>query len=294
MGYGFGYGFKLGRRRGERAFPAISGAQTFGAQVVARAYAPIVGTQSFAAAIVAEEGGGFDPLTDLTGTVLWFDMQDASAYTTSAGNVATVVNKKSSVSWAEATNRPAFAATGINGHPACDHDGTNDCFTSTEAAVVNALKDQLDFYFAAVLAADDLDAVEVLFGACAAAGAGAGNKRFGTNTTGAGKYTAIGTNDAVSAITRDSTENVTNSPVLFEAYSISQVTSVRINGGAAATVASAYGTLTPDPAAIGCRPTTSKSFFFDGKWGEIILCTDGNAAGRAACATYLIDKWGIT
>lgn len=296
MGYGYGLGYSLGRGGGRRSLIALLAPQSFGVEIVAAKLEPLIAPQSFGVEIVAVEGGAFNPSTDLTSPVAWFDMQDAGAFTQSGGVVTQVVNKISSVAWAEATNRPAYSATGLNGFPCCDHDGVNDKFMSTEAAVASALANQLDYYIAMVVAIDDLDAVEVIFSAADADAAGPGSKRWGTNTTGSGKFTAIGTNDASSAIVVDSTANTTTTPVLLEFYSISQATSIRINGGAEAPsgTASAYGTLSPDRCAIACRPSSTLASFYDGRWGEIIVCGNGNAANRAACATYLIDKWGIS
>lgn len=280
-----------------RANRNIVVSQSAGVQIVARAFEPIIVAQTAAVAIVASEGGGFDPLTDLTGTVLWFDMQDAGSYTESGGVVTAITNKATSVSYTEATNRPAFSATGINGFPCMDLDGTNDKLLSTaDTSVETAFADQNDYYFAAVIQADDLDAVEVFFSVGNSGAAGAGSKRWGTNTSGSGKWNVSGTNDAVSGIAIDSTANTVTSAVLLEFECVGGATSIRVNGGARApdSTASAYGTLTPDQAAIGCRAANPLSTFFDGRIGEIIGCSNANTAERAACATYLIDKWGIT
>lgn len=227
---------------------------------------------------------------------MWFDMQDPAAYTESGGVVTQVINKASATAWTEATNRPAFSATGMNGFPCADHDGTNDKFMSTEAAVFTALADQNDYYCAFVISADDLDAVECFFGVADLGVALNNSKRWGTNTTGNGKWTVAGNDSAGAGIVVDSTADTVTTVVLLEFYSESQLTSIRVNGGAEAPAdtASAYGTLTPNRSAIGCRPSSALATFFDGRWGEMVGCGLTSDANKALLRAYLIAKWGIS
>lgn len=239
-------------------------------------------------------GDAFSP-TDVAGGFVWIDMQDPAAYSAPSG-VASVTNKFSSVVWSEASNRPTLSATGLNGFPCIDFNGVGDRIMSTEAAVVAAFSDQLDYYLAMVVQADDLDAIEVIFGTGNSGQAGAGSKRWGTNTTSTGRWTAIGTNDAAVGTVVDSTGATVNTPVLLEFYSESAATSIRVNGGSAAPSgsASAYGTLTPDRFAIGCRPSSSLSTFFDGRVGEILAYGLTSDSDKALVRAYLIDKWNIS
>lgn len=241
-------------------------------------------------------GTAFSP-SSVSGGLAWFDMQDAAAFTQAGGLVTTITNKFSSVVWAEATNRPTYSATGLNGFPCADFDGTNDRFIDTEAAVVAGLKDQLDNYIAMVVQADDLDAIEVIFGVANSAQAGAvGSKRWGTNTTGAGRWTVIGTNDASTPTTVDYLgANTVTDPVLLEFYCETQATSVRVNGGVAnpSGTATAYGALTPNRAALGCRCNLTPATFFNGRLGELIAYGAVSDANKALIRAYLIAKWSI-
>lgn len=239
----------------------------------------------------------FIPNESISGLVAWFDMQDASSYTNTGGFVSAITNKASAVSWTEATFRPAVSATGLNGLPCMDLDGTNDRIISTEAAVVAAMANQLDYYLAMVVQADDLDAIEAILGTGNSAQASAGCKRWGTNTTGNGKWTVIGTNDTPAAITIDSTGDTVTTPVLLEFYSETQATSIRVNGAAAAPsgTASAYGTLTPDRVSIGCRPVATPASFFDGRVGEILFYGGAvSEPNKALARAHLITKWTIS
>lgn len=241
-------------------------------------------------------GTAFSP-DDIPGGVVWFDMQDATAYTESGGVVTTVTNKFSSVVWAEATNRPAFSATGMNNFPCMDFDGTNDKFMDSEAAVVTAFADQKDYYLAFVLQADDLDALEVFFAVADAAVALNGSKRWGTNVTGAGVWVTAGNNNAGTGIVIDSTGNTSTSVVLLEFYSESAAVSIRVNGGAEAPAGTpaAYGTLTPTRAAIACRPSSALATFFDGRIGEIVGYTGVvSSADKALLRAHLLAKWAVT
>jgi hypothetical protein len=251
--------------------------------------------------LIGGGGGGsaapFSP-SDITGLVAWFDMQDTGAYTEAGGFVTTITNKASSTVWSAAVGeRPAYSATGLNSLPCMDFDGINDKVMDTEAAVIAALADQNDYYLAAVIDADDLDAVEVFFSVADSGAAGPGSKRWGTNTTGNGKFTAIGTNDASSGIVVDSTGDTVTDPVLYEAYCESAATSIHISSATAAPAgtATAYGVLTPDRAALGCRPSSTLATFFDGRVGELLVYSGAISAGnKALVRAYLAAKWVIT
>ena len=290
--------FNRGRIATVAAPPALVGAQGFDVEIVASKLDPLAADTGFAVNIVAGLDGGFSP-EDVAGGVVWIDMQDPSAYTAGA-NVSAVVNKFSSVSWTEATSQPTFSATGINGYPCMDFNGVGNKILHAEAAVLAASANQLDYYVAMIVDADDLDAVEVIFGTGISTHASAGSKRWGTNTTGAGRWTAIGTNDAAVGTVADTAGSTVSDPVLFEAYSETQVTGIRINGaavnmaaGGAVGTPTAYGALTSDRGAIGCKPSSTLVSFFDGRVGEILQYGLISEPDKALIRAYLIDKWDI-
>lgn len=235
--------------------------------------------------------------TDIAGLVVWFDMQDATSFTDTGGFVSAITNKASSVSWTEATNRPAYAATGLNSRPCMDFDGLNDRIISTEAAVFGALDDQSDYTILGVIAADDLDALEVFFGVADSTVALNNSKRWGTNITGAGVWVIAGNNNAGGGTVAESTGNTVNTPIVFEAYSAATLTSIQINGAAADpnATAMAFGTLTPNRSALGCRPSSAPTTFWDGRIGELLIYSSAlSASDRSRARSYLGSRWGIT
>ena len=244
----------------------------------------------------------FNPDESIAGLVAWIDMQDATSYTNTGGFVSAITNKASGVSWTEATNRPAVSATGLNSLPCMDFDGTNDRIISSEAAVCTALANQNDYTIFIVTQIDDLAAVEVIFSAADVDAAGPGSKRWGTNTGGAGRWTVIGTNDASAGIVANAAQDTVNTPVVYEAYSATQVTSLQINGaavnmstGGASGTPTAYGTLSPDRVAMGCRPSSTPASFFDGRIAELLIYdTALSTPSRALVRAYLGTKWSIT
>lgn len=236
--------------------------------------------------------------SDLANKLAWVDMQDVTAYSNISGGIASVTNKFSGVIWSEATNRPAFLATGLNGRPTINANGVGDRITFTEAAVLNGLADQKDYYGAMVVEADDLDAIEVIFSVGRSDQAGASCKRWGTNTTSTGRWTAIGTPDTGSGIVADSTAAVTNGPTIFEAKCVSGITYLRISvvgtpGTWTAGTATAYGALTPNQGALFGRASQTFSTPFDGRLSELIFCGLTSDANQDNTRAYLTTKWGF-
>jgi hypothetical protein len=232
----------------------------------------------------------------VTGLVAWFDMADNTSYTNSAGFISAITNKASGVSWTEATNRPTFSATGFNGMPCMDFDGTNDLIGSTESAVYTALANSNAYTIFTVASLDVADDIQVIFSVANSANATNGSKRWGINNTGAGRWTSVTTNDAAAASVVDSTSSdnlVTN---ILEWYSPGTTVSLQVNGAAADpnAVSQNPGTLTPNRAAIGCRYSSTPTTFFNGKVAEIIIYNNNlNSTDRNIIRRYLSNKWAI-
>lgn len=240
----------------------------------------------------------YSPLDEGNG-VTWFDMQDAASFTNSGGFVSAITNKVSSVSWTEATNRPAYAATGLNSKPCMDADGTNDRIISAEAAVYTNLVTQHAYTLMMAIQADDLDAIEVIYSVANSGAAGPGSKRWGTDTGGAGRWTIAATDDASTGyLLNSSVANPTvTDPVVLEYFSPGSTASLRTNGAAAdpSAGATAYGALSPNNSALFCRPSSTPASFFDGRLGELLQFTVELAdAARSRIRSYMGARWAIT
>ncbi len=234
----------------------------------------------------------FDPLS-IAGSVAWFNMRDASSFTNSGGFISSITNKVSSVAWSEATNRPAYSAGGVNGHPCMDFDGINDQIISTEAAVVSAL--QVDqpytlFYMAIFDTADRADSV---FGAANSSGTGA--RRWGQSTVGTGRWHVSVVQDDTTAVAVDDAGALYVSGAHAHCWNASTTqVSLQIDNAAAApnNAAFAPGATTIVRAALGCRPVAAPNTFFDGKLGELLLYNSRLSAGDITnVATYLATAW---
>lgn len=236
----------------------------------------------------------FSPLDEGNGSA-WIDLQDAAAYTTSSGFFATVTNKVSSTVWSEATNRPAVS-TAIGGFNCADFDGTNDRIISNEAGPISALSNSNAFTLFIVGVTDAADAVRVMFAAGNSGQAIAGSKRFGTNTTGAGRWNVAATNDAATGVAVDSSATADTNPHVFCFRSTGTQVYLQIANGAADPSAAAFtpGTLTPNQIALGCRPSSTATTFWDGKIGEVILYSvELSTAAITRVHDYLDSKWGL-
>lgn len=251
-----------------------------------------LGTRSYSAAAPV-----YSPLDEGNG-VAWFDLQDTGAYTTSGGDVATVTNKVSTTVWSEASNRPAFNATRINGLPGLDFDAANsEKIISTEAAVFGALQDSPAYTMAYVGQFDVADSSHTLFGAGNSGFSANRTKRWGTNTGGTGQWAASTTDNAgagVNGLSAASTSN-TNAHIFLWHASGSAITLQVDNGTADPSGAThSVGTLTLNRCALGCRPDSAPDSFGDGGLGELLLYSvelDSSARGRIY--TYLSDRWGF-
>lgn len=239
--------------------------------------------------------GSFSP-ADITGLVFWQDMQDTGAYTESGGVVTQFINKASSVAWTEATNRAAYSATGLNGLPCMDFDGTNDRYISTEAAVVSALTNAAAYTVIYVGSHDTVDRGDSVFAIGNSGVATSRTRRWGQSTDGAGRWQTQSINDAGTTVTNISAGGSNTSPHIFYWHSPGTTVSLQVDNAAASPsgAASDPGTLTPDRCAVGSRPDSAPDTFFDGKLGELIVYAgDITGTDYTDLLTYLQTKWGL-
>jgi len=237
--------------------------------------------------------GTFSPL-DIAGCVAWFDMQDAGSFTVAAGEVSAITNKVSSVSWTEATNRPAYAATGLNSLPCMDFDGTNDQIIDTEAAVFGALTNAAAYTLFYVAALNTIDRNEAIFGVGDSAQAANRARYWGQSSSGLGRHRSDSINDAGTLVTVIGSVAPDTTAHVYSWYSPGTTVSLSTDQAAANPNATAQnpGTLTPNRSALGCRPRTAPDQFFDGQLGEFLLYnSELSGADRTTVAAYLKTRW---
>ncbi len=227
----------------------------------------------------------------------WFSLVNSSDYAQSGGFVDSVTDLVSGTVVSEATNKPAYQATGLNSLPACDHDGTNDRFIGTIPAIVNALQDSNAWTIYVVGQSDTPDSTNVWFGWGNSAQATASSGGVGYSTTSTGKYATYqryasdATNNDESAGASD-----TNPHVIAYVHTTTTV-SIQVDNGAAdpAAASAVYTTTTPNRFAIGCNPRSTPTQFVNGRWREILIFAaahDAAAVGRVS--NYLGPRSGIS
>ncbi len=241
----------------------------------------------------APSGGAFSPL-QIAGCVAWFDMQDAGSFTDNSGFVSVITNKASSVSWTEATNRPAYSATGLNSKPCMDFDGVNDHITSTEAAVFGAVTNAAAYtlFVVAKLDAVDVD-TDVFFGVGNSGFNSARTRYWGAGTSGSGAWVSRTENDASAGLNVNGAVPDTTAHVLCW-YSPGTTVSLSVDQGANNPNGAAQnpGTLTPNRSALGVMPDGVPNEFLNGQIGELILYnSELSGADRTTVADYLKTRW---
>lgn len=261
-----------------------------------RELAAAVGVSPSVAATLTKAGAAFLP-TSITGCIAWFDMADAASYTNAGGFITSITNKVSSVAWTEGTAPPAYLATGLNSLPTMDFNGTTQKIISTEAAVVNALKDSLAHTVFIVMQPDSADRTEAVFAVGAAAVQSNRVKLWGKSNVGAGKYQMNALNDAATTFAPLSTGIPTIVAQVAEYRASTTQAWIQINGAVADPAATGFacGTLTADRAGIGMRPDLTPDLFYDGKISEIIVYdNEVSTPDRSTVRQYLGTKWTVT
>lgn len=239
----------------------------------------------------------FSP-ADIPGLVAWFDMQDSGSYTVTSGAVSSIKNKASGVFWTEAgsTQRPTYNATGINGLPCMDFDGVNDRIISTEAAVVSALSVANSYTLLYVAIFDTLSRDDSLFAAGNSA-TSLGIRSWGQDTTGAGRWSVTTLTDGGASVKSISVaSSVPGAHVHCWDASPTQVTR-QLNNWTEDPLNSAHapGATTSNRVALGCRPRSTPTLFFDGKKGELLLYSSRlPTTDKTRLFNYLYGRWAIT
>lgn len=230
--------------------------------------------------------------------VLWFDLQDPAAYTTSGGVITQLTNKVSSVAWTAAGSaRAAFDATGLNGFPCAHPDGINDAYTSTESAVVAALDATATaqpYTLIWVAAPDDVDNNNVVLGAGNPAFSSNNTRRWGQSTNVTGRYQyAAQSNSGVGTAALYDFFQVTTAATMVTFFGQTTHTvqpNLRTPRSAVADPVSCVIT----QVSLFSRPDAAPDLFWAGKFGELMLFNAIKSAdARARLQDYVTGKWKV-
>ncbi len=181
--------------------------------------------------------------------------------------------------WSQATfaSMPTYDGLLVDGANGMDFDGAAYELTGTDAAVNTVFADSKAYTLIIKGSTDVAAAIRVAFGAANSGQAANGSKRFGTNSTAPGKMTYVHTNDAAASVVANATGNADTADHIWawrtggsagaKTISLSQDGAANDPNGTAAQA----GTLTPNRTSIGCRPSSTKSTFWDGQLSDIVI-----------------------
>lgn len=239
----------------------------------------------------------FTPL-DIAGCMAWFDVMDSASYTDVAGVASAITNKASLVSWTQGTaaNRPAIQATGFNAlYPCFSCDGTNDSFISNEAAVYGALANSVAYTLIYVAKLNVVDRADSVFGVGNTGVSTAAMRYWGQTNLLTGRWISQAVNDATTVL------NATNSVVtdlnhhLFRWTASASTVSLSVDRAAADPSGAAQnpGTLTPNQAALFCRPDLGPDSFLNGLFAELQLYNSELVGGNITDLESYAARWGV-
>lgn len=250
----------------------------------------LLAPQSFLVEIVASSGSYLP--TDEASPVWWFDMLDPAKFVEVANVMQSITNKVSDVVW-NAGTMPSYSATGLLSKPSMVFNGSSHIITSTEAAVVTALTNApaLTVYFVGATA--DADSTRGFFGSGNSGVATNQTRRFGTITTGLGRWNQNTTSDAGAGVNVTSGADIDTNPHFLAWFSSGTQTGLDVDGvNVVALTAHNPGTNTPNRAALGGRPDSAPDGFWSGGWGECLgFAAHHDAAARDRVYQYLLAKW---
>ena len=249
-------------------------------------------------AVPAIGGGGPAPApaftpTDIAGLVAWFDMKDAAAFTQVADVITSLTNKASSVVWDTGT-LPAYAATGFNGFPCMNFNGTTQYILSTEAAVLAEVTNSPSATLIVVCNYALADANNTLFGAGNSAQAANGSIRYGISATGNGRRLVSSVNDAGTTTNLTSAGDSSAADQIVFYHSSGLTGGISLNNAADDPNGAAFnpGASTPDQLAIGARPRLALDTFMSGDIAEMLLYNSSlSAENKTSLYDYLDAKW---
>ena len=206
----------------------------------------------------------------------WIDMLETASFTTSGGEVTSIINKATGVTWnTAATDFPLFTAGGLNGH---------DCMTgnvaagrgliSTDAALVSAFTGtDAACTVIAVVSSDLVNATEEFFAAGNSGFASNRTWRFGqTSGSPTGKPYVGKVDDAGTNVSTASTASMGSGAHIVSYVVAGTTASIYVDSGSANPSGGSINAdvTTPDRMALLCRPDNSPDGFWGGSVGTVL------------------------
>jgi len=238
--------------------------------------------------LLRPRASGFDPRT-ISNLRMWFDATDASTITTVSGAVSAWNSKVGGITSSQSTanNRPAYLATGMNGKPAVDFDGSNDFLTTTYNA--NLITGYVTY--AAAVIPDSPSAASAILGARGSTANG-GPVR---STDATARWTLSHRDMAVTYANASGGLIQNVNQVVLTTINATALT-VRVNGSQS-TVTSTFAAGSNETNAVFniARDATPTPRFFNGTFGEILMYDRTLTASELlSIERYLARKWGVT
>lgn len=238
--------------------------------------------------------GGFSP-ADIPGRVADIDMLDATSFTTTGASLLSgLTNRASTAAWPVASFRPAVVSVG--GRTYMAFDGIDDRVIHNEAPVLQALAVGNEHTIFCVAEFENLfdDAALLATGNSATS---LGIRSWGQNTSGEGLFALATLTNSGSVVTTSSTAKPQPGMHVHCWRSSATQVSRQINDWLAdpSNGAHAPGATTSDRFALGCRPRSSPTYFWQGKLGALLIydrrLTDAECT---QVVNYLRTRWSIT
>ena len=283
---------------------AVSGAplvinvsQAFVVDSVASALGIINVTQQFIVACEAT-ASAYTPLAEAS-PILNFDLLDAASYVQAANLCTAITNKVSSVVWLPGVTNCPYEAAGYNGHPCLHPLAITDRIVSTEAAVLAALTGACNATIYYVAKPDAISQNGALFSVAQIAGT-AGQRRWGTISTGNGRYNSSGRADNATGLTAATTAQDYSTAGNVVTWVMSGTTLSCFANNVATSLAGTTidptigGTtsVTPTRAGIFAVPDNSADTPWIGRFCELwIFAAVHDAAAQTRVYNYLSTRW---
>ena len=232
--------------------------------------------------------------------VAYLSMLDTGTRTVTPGAPDTVTswtNQVSSVAWNTASTYPEYVASAINGNPGIKGNGSSRILRSTEAAVLAAFNgNDHDFTVFAVVKVVTADANGSIFGVGNSALASADVLRFGTSTTGSGRWISNRTDSTSAGAATTSDADIDTNPHVMAFTCASGQLDIyqdftKVGTGSPLDLAS----FTCDQFSLLARPDSVADNFGDMYIGAIAICDAAvTATQRRGVQAYLRSAWSIT
>jgi hypothetical protein len=239
------------------------------------------------------------PPTNLPGLGAWYDMLEV--FGESAGAMTSIRNMVTGsdlMAQGNATNQPAYEATGLNGLPCFKADGAGDHMLSTEASVMALLGNTTaPVTFAYVIDLVTPNRSSAVFGAGNSGVANASFWSVGTSTPNGGQHilNVEGDVTGISPFARSNTAFAGPQAVVWTSTA-GEVT-VYVNGKAVGMTSRSIAlseVITLNRFGLCTRPDSAPDTFFDGRFGCLLLYGRGLPRAEALGLSFgMMGRWRI-